>query len=143
MIIRLMNINDYENVFSLWTSTKGVGMRSLDDSKEGIQKFLERNPNTNFVAEIDNKIVGVILCGHDGRRAYIYHACVDINYRGNGIGNTMVETVLTSLEKEGINKAALVVFKNNDIGNPFWEAIGWEKREDLNYYNKSINNNNE
>jgi len=139
MEIRAMVIEDYENVYKLWTNTAGMGMRSLDDSQRGIDKFLKRNPTTNFVAIADGEIVGVILCGHDGRRGYIYHAAVDIPYRGRGIGTKLVEAVYEALEKEEITKVVLVVFKNNNIGNPFWKSIGWEERIDLNYYNKSIN----
>jgi len=139
MEIRKMTISDYEKVYELWTNTAGVGIRSLDDSREGIAKFLERNPNTNFIAIIDDAIIGVTLSGNDGRRGYIYHTAVDIKYRGNGIGKSLVNKALEALEKEGINKVALVVFKNNDIGNTFWDSIGFEERVDLNYRNKSIN----
>ena len=142
MKIQTMTINDYEDVYSLWTNTPGVGMRSVDDSKQGIEKFLNRNPTTNFVAVDDDKIVGVILSGHDGRRGYIYHTAVDIKFRGQGIGTKLLESVYGALEKEGVTKAALVVFTNNEIGNSFWKTKGFEKRIDLNYYNKSLNSEN-
>lgn len=137
-----MKISNYEDIFKLWTSTHGMGLRNLDDSKEGIDKFLRRNPTTNFIAEEDGKIVGSILCGHDGRRGYIYHTAVDMRYRGKGIGKKLVNSVINALKREGINKAALVVFTNNEVGNGFWRTMGWEKREDLNYYNLSFNKEN-
>ena len=142
MEIRLMSIEDYDKVYELWTNTKGMGMRSLDDSFEGIKRFLERNPTTNYVAQDDDKLVGVILCGHDGRRAYIYHTAVSPDYRRNGIGKALVNTVLEALKKEGINKAALVVFSSNELGNKFWQSVDFQKREDLFYRNISINENN-
>ncbi|WP_291573789.1 GNAT family N-acetyltransferase [Clostridium sp. UBA4548] len=142
MKIRLLAIEDYEKVYDLWTNTKDMGMRSLDDSYEGIERFLKRNPTTSFVAEKDNEVVGVILCGHDGRRGYIYHTAVNADYRRKGLGETLVNAALEALKKEGINKAALVVFSTNDVGNRFWESIGFEKREDLVYRNISINKNN-
>ena len=71
MIIRIMTIDDYEGVYKLWMSCAGMGLNNLDDSKEGIEKFLRRNPETCFVAEEDAEIVGVILSGNDGRRGYI------------------------------------------------------------------------
>ncbi|MDF2674541.1 MAG: ypeA, partial [Clostridiales bacterium] len=125
MKIQVMTIKDYEDVYSLWTNTPGVGIRSIDDSKPGIEKFLDRNPATSFVAVDDNKIVGVILCGHDGRRGYIYHTAVDIKYREQGIGTKLLEAVYAALKGEGINKAALIVFSNNGIGNSFWKSRGW------------------
>jgi ribosomal protein S18 acetylase RimI-like enzyme len=142
MEIRIMTIEDYESVYKLWSNTAGIGIRSLDDSREGISKFLLRNPTSNFVAVMNNEIVGVVLSGHDGRRGYIYHALVTADFRGQGIGKALTEAVYAALKEEGINKIGLVVFKNNEIGNPFWKSQGWEQRTDLNYYNKSINMNN-
>ncbi len=142
MEIKVMTIDDYEKVYQLWSNTSGMGLRSLDDSKMGISIFLLRNPTSNFVALINGEIVGIILCGHDGRRGYLYHTAVKSNYRGQGIGKALLEAVNYALEQEGINKAGLVVFKTNEIGNTFWQSQGWKERTDLNYYSKAINNNN-
>jgi len=142
MDIKTMTIDDYDDVYKLWTSEKSVGLRSLDDSKEGIRKFLNRNPDTCFTAAVDNKIIGCIMCGNDGRRAYIYHAMVHKDYRGNGIGKKMLDTAISALKKEGINKAALVVYAHNELGNRFWEREGFTTREDLVYRNKSLNEDN-
>lgn len=142
MNIRLMKITDYEVVYSLWSNTAGMGMRTLDDSQNGISKFLKRNPATSFVAEIDGEIVGVILCGHDGRRGYIYHTAVNTDYRKRGIGKALVETALLALRNEGINKVALVAFQTNDLGNAFWKALGFIERKDLVYRNFNLNDEN-
>lgn len=138
MKIRSMTIEDYEVVYQLWLSTPGMGLNSLDDSRDGIKKYLNRNPNTCLVAEKENLIVGVIMCGHDGRRGYIYHTAVTAAERGNGIGGALVRAALSALEEEGINKAALVVFSNNETGNSFWEKYGFTLRGDLIYRNKTI-----
>lgn len=138
MNIRLMTINDYEKVYQLWINTSGMGLNDMDDSYEGIEKYLQRNPKTCFVVENDKEIVGVIIAGHDGRRGYIYHTAVDKKYRKQGIGKQLMEYVLNALDDEGINKVALVVFLRNELGNCFWEKCGFEKREDLVYRTKSI-----
>lgn len=142
MEIKLMTIEDYDKVYQLWTNTQGMGMRSLDDSLEGIKKFLKRNPTTNYIAQVENKVIGVILCGHDGRRGYIYHTAVKIDYRGIGVGKDLVDVTLDALKKEGINKVALVAFGSNDLGNKFWQSLGFDKRNDLIYRNLSINEKN-
>nr|MDA3808986.1 N-acetyltransferase [Spirochaetaceae bacterium] len=136
--INTMTISDYDEVYGLWTKTSGIGLRSLDDSKEGIDKFLKRNPETNFVYRINDDIVGVILCGHDGRRGYIYHAAVDSSFRNQGIGKQLLDSVISSLEKEGIKKVALVAYIKNTVGNEFWKSSGFVNREDLTYRDKSI-----
>jgi len=134
-----MTIDDYEKVYELWKSCAGMGLNNLDDSKEGIEKFLERNPDTCFVADVDNNIVGVIIVGNDGRRGYIYHTAVCPQYRKQGIAKRLVDTAMTALQKIGINKAALVVFDRNEIGNDFWEKMGFTIRDDLIYRNKALN----
>lgn len=137
-MIRTMNIQDYDKVYRLWTSTEGLGLNVMDDSKDGIAAYLRRNPNTCFVAEDDGEIVGVILSGHDGRRGFIYHATVKNEYRGKGIGKKLVDAALNALEQEGIHKVALVAFEKNVQGNLFWEKAGFTVRNDLIYRNKNI-----
>ncbi|WP_281518129.1 GNAT family N-acetyltransferase [Thomasclavelia cocleata] len=139
MEMRLLKISDYQSVYNLWKNTSGMGLRSLDDSEEGIKRFLLRNPNTNFVAVIDKKIAGVIMAGNDGRRGYIYHLAVQNEYRRRGIASALVKECLMALRIEEINKVALVVFSDNTSGNNFWQKLGFIEREDLVYRNISIN----
>lgn len=138
MTIRTMTADDYDKVYQLWINTPGMGLNDLDDSKEGIEKYLKRNPNTCFVAIKEENIVGIIISGHDGRRGYIYHTAVALSERHQGIGRALLQAALNALEKDGINKAALVVFAHNETGNQFWEANGFTIRNDLIYRNKSI-----
>ena len=86
-----------------------------------------------------SSIVGGILCGHDGRRGCLYHVCVREDYRRLGIGKAMVVFCMNALKAEEINKVSLIAFTVNDIGNAFWNCIGWTKREDLNYYDFTLN----
>ena len=138
MGIRLMTIKDYPNVYDMWLSCKGMGFNNVDDSKDGIEKFLNRNPNTCFVAIENNIVVGAVIAGHDGRRGYIYHLAVNLDYRNKGIGSSLVNNVMNALEAEGINKVALLTFKRNEVANAFWEKQGFTNREDINYRNKQI-----
>ena len=138
MYIRPMVINDYKQVYSLWLNTPNMGLNNVDDSKEGIQKYLLRNPTTCFVAEQNKEIIGVILSGHDGRRGYIHHTAVLAKFQQQGIGARLVDAAMSALEKEGITKVALVVFEKNQNGNLFWEKLGFTARNDLVYRNKAV-----
>ena len=86
--------------------------------------------------------MGAILCGHDGRRGCLYHVCVREKNRMQGIGKAMVVFCMEALKKEQINKVSLIAFTKNDVGNAFWKQIGWTKREDLNYYDFVLNEEN-
>ncbi len=142
MQIRVMTIEDYEEVHALWMTIKGFAIRSVDDSREGVQRFIRRNPDTSVVAVEDGKIVGAILCGHDGRRGCLYHVCVHPDHRRRGIGKAMVVFCMNTLKKEEISKVSLIAFTANDIGNAFWNTIGWTRRQDLNYYDFVLNSEN-
>lgn len=141
MLIRRMLIDDYEELYQLWMSCAGMGLNNLDDSREGVERFLSRNPETCFVAEADNRLAGVIMAGHDGRRGYIYHTAVDPKYRSQKIASELVKSALSALAQLGINKVALVVFAKNEIGNAFWKKLGFNSRSDLIYRDKALADN--
>lgn len=136
--IRLMTGEDYPAVYQLWQSVPGMGLRSLDDTEQGLRRFLARNPTSCFVAEAAGKTAGAVLSGHDGRRGYIYHAAVGEAWRRRGIGRALVQAVTDALAGEGIAKIALVAYTSNEAGNRFWETAGFLRREDLVYRDKSI-----
>lgn len=138
--VKTMTIEDYEGLYALWKTIRGFGMRSIDDSREGVERFLRRNPTTSVVAaDGEGVIVGGILCGHDGRRGCLYHVCVREDWRRQGIGKAMVVHCMNALKAEQVNKVSLIAFTANDIGNAFWKCIGWTRREDLNYYDFTLN----
>ena len=143
MKIRIMTEKDYDALYELWMSISGFGIRSIDDSREGIGRFLRRNPTTSADAEgEDGSLVGSILCGHDGRTGYFYHVCVREDYRMHGIGKAMAAFCVEALKKEQINKVALIAFTENKVGNTFWQDIGWDERPDVNYYEFPLNSDN-
>ena len=139
---REMTPDDYDKVYELWMSIQGFGIRSIDDSREGVQRFLKRNPTTSVVAEQNGRIVGAILCGHDGRTGFFYHVCVASDYRQHGVGHRMVHFAMKALQAEGINKVSLIAFKSNEVGNEFWHNVGWVERSDVNYYDFVLNEEN-
>ena len=138
MDIRKMEEGDYDKVLALWMSCKGMGLNDVDDSREGISSVIERNPTTCLVAQEEGEIVGVILVGFDGRRAYVYHTAVHPSRRGLGIGRTLVESVIDVLAEMGVSKLSLVVFAHNEAGNAFWEHLGFHARTDLTYRDKAL-----
>ena len=139
MEYKVMTMAEYDKVWDLWMSCKNMGFNNVDDSREGIDKYLKRNPNTSFVAVEGDRVAGVILTGHDGRRGFIHHMAVAEDMRGQGIATELLNRALTALkEEEGITKVACLVFKYNEVGNAFWESQGFTVREDLNYRNRAL-----
>ena len=136
-----MTAGDYDAVRALWMTIRGFGIRALDDSREDVERFIERNPTTSVVARCGGKVVGSILCGSDGRQGALYHVCVAEKFRRQGIGTKMVAYCMQELKKMGVNKVALIAFESNDAGNAVGKKIGW-KQSNVNYYEFLLNEKN-
>ena len=128
--IKDFTIDSYEDVFALWQQCEGVGLGE-SDSKDNILLFLNRNPGMSFLAETENKLVGAVLAGHDGRRGYIHHLAVLPDHRKMGIGRMLVDNCLKVLKKAGILKCHIFIFNDNVNGQKFWKSIGWTHRNDI------------
>lgn len=138
MEYRIMKASDCDALHEVWKSTgqETNGAVTVDDTYEGLEKYLKRNPSTSFVAVDGGKIVACIMAGHDGRRGFFHHVSVMKEYQGKGVGKELVAHAMDALRAEGIRKVALVAFTDNDNGNGFWEHMGFTVREDLYYRNK-------
>ncbi|MFA7063781.1 MAG: GNAT family N-acetyltransferase [Methanomethylophilus sp.] len=131
-VCRQARPEDYEAVYRLWMDSGGIGVTSLEDSKEYFERFLQRNQATCFTAEADGRPVGIILCGNDGRSGHIYHLIVDPAFRGRGLARRLLQLSLEALRADGIGGADAVVFRENPA-NDFWEQEGFRDRPDLTY----------
>ncbi|MGR6980704.1 GNAT family N-acetyltransferase [Testudinibacter sp. P27/CKL/0425] len=136
--IRPMQISDYPQVAELWRNTPGMGMSAVDDSEQGIAAFLAFNPDLNFVALLEQRVVGVIMCGYDGRRATLYHMAVAQSQQGNGIGSALLRKLEQQFAAKNISRGRLLVFADNQSGNRFWAKHDWTRQDDLNYYSKAF-----
>lgn len=136
--IHEMDIKDYPEIYQLWEMSDQLGI-GKSDSRFRIEQFLKRNPGMSYVAWKDDKIVGTVLCGHDGRRGYIHHLMVHPDYRRKGIGQSLVSRCMYALTRIGIQKVHLFVYEDNEGGIKFWESLGWKKRVELTMMSQDIN----
>ena len=134
---REMTIRDYDRVIALWQKTPGLGLSNAD-SRERIHFFLERNPELSFICEEGGQIIGTILCGHDGRRGYIYHLAVNEAFRKHGIGRQLTQKSLDTLRRMGIDRCHLFVYRDNEEAQMFYERAGWQKRTTLDIFSTDI-----
>jgi ribosomal protein S18 acetylase RimI-like enzyme len=121
---------DYDEILALWQACEGVGLTPAE-TREAIESFLVRNPGLSLVARRDGRIVGAVLCGHDGRRGYLYHLAVARDYRKQGLARSIVAACLSRLGSVGIRRATIFVYGRNEPGRHFWRRVGWHDRTDL------------
>jgi ribosomal protein S18 acetylase RimI-like enzyme len=125
IVTREFSIDDYDAALALWHRVEGLEVAEGDD-KEGVAQFVERNPGLSRVATDGSAVVGVVMCGHDGRRGHIYHLAVDPAYRRYGVGKRLVQECLDGLRQAGVMRAIILVDDNNLGGAEFWKRAGWE-----------------
>lgn len=128
--IRNMDFDDYAGALKLWKSLPGLGLSSADE-QDAFNHFLEKNPNTCFIAKDGSKIIGTVLGGSDGRRGYLYHLAVHRNYQRIGLGRQLSEKCLSALKSQGLQKSHIFVISSNQEGLRFWEKLGWLLRKDI------------
>lgn len=133
MNYRTMELRDYDRVIALWQHCQGVSLRDAD-SREGIARYLERNPNLSFIAEDQGEVIGTIMAGHDGKRGYIQHLAVCDSQRQQGIGSHLVEICIEALKDEGIVKSHVHVLSDNQLGRNFWLHQDWLPRDEIVMY---------
>lgn len=138
MIVKELTIDRYDDLLAIWQRTSGISLRDAD-SRPATERYLQRNPGLSFIAEIDGRIIGCAMCGHDGRRGYLQHVVVDPAYRNRGIAQNLVSRCLAALEREGIFKTHLDVFAANTTAQEYWTKCGWIRRDDI--YRYSITQN--
>ena len=125
-----MTISDYDEVFAMWQITTKRALSNAD-SRENIAFYLDRNPGMSQVAVADGKIIGTVLCGHDGRRGFIHHMAVMPECRRHQIGMRLAKRAVESLHDAGIAKTHIFCYTDNIQGQSFWKAMGWERRDDV------------
>jgi ribosomal protein S18 acetylase RimI-like enzyme len=130
IIIRRFCIEEYDAVLALWRHSEGVGLNE-SDTRAAIAAFLRRNPRLSFVAEKQRRIIGAVLCGHDGRRGYLHHLAVSKRHRRQGIGRQLVGACLAKLHRAGIHKCSIFLFACNVAGRKFWQRMGWNSRTEI------------
>jgi N-acetylglutamate synthase len=119
-------IGDYSAALELWERVEGLEIAEGDD-RENVACFLARNPELSRVATDGATIIGVALCGHDGRRGYIYHLAVDPAYQARGLGKRLMNECLDGLRRAGLKRALILVANDNPRGRKFWQQHGWEE----------------
>ncbi|HEX6807323.1 MAG TPA: GNAT family N-acetyltransferase [Gemmatimonadaceae bacterium] len=128
--IRAFESRDIPEAVALWRAADGVVLRDADEAAP-LREYLQRHAASSFVAVSGSRVIGTVLCGHDGRRGYLYHLTVEHTHRGRGIGRALATRALDALRHDGIEKCHLMVVSENAEAREFWSALGWQMRSDV------------
>ncbi len=137
LVVRPMESRDLPGVLQLWERTEGIS----HDASEGVgalERFLRRNPGLSAVARHGGEVVGAVLCGHDGRRAYLARMAVAPDHRRRGLGRQMVQLCLEALRHEGIDRCNLLIYDDNQAARDFWARLGWELNDSVRFMTRKL-----
>ena len=135
MLIRTVDIADYEALTAFWQTVPGV--RLVDaDSHPAIDRYLRRNPGMSFLAEDKDEIVGSVFTGHDGRRGYLFHFAVAPNYRDFKLARELLKRSFEALQAEGISRCFGFILSGNDRAHTLAELTGWEPVTEFDVYSQ-------
>lgn len=129
MQIKKFTMESYKTVLNLWKKS-GIHVGS-SDTKEQLEKMLQRNPNLFLIGMVDDRIIGVVIGGFDGRRGYVHHLAIDPDYQRKGYGKKLMRDLLNEFREMGVHKIHLFIEKYNEDVVEFYENKGWEIRDDL------------
>ncbi len=135
--IRDFTMEYHDGALALWRRDTHIGLSSAD-SREAMEAFLRRNNGLSKVMICEGRLIGAVLCGHDGRRGYVHHLYVEPDHRRDGMATLLVDACLDNLRQDGIQKCHLFIFKDNEVGKRFWAGTLWKKRDDIEVFSRDI-----
>ena len=140
ILIDSIKDSDYPKLINLWQVAGNITVRQTD-TPEVLARFLYRNPTCSYGAYLGTRLIGAVLAGHDGWRGYLYHMAVKPGFRERAIGSRLVNAAISAIKNEGIEKIHCLVHCDNFIAQQFWEACGFELRDDVFDYSFTLQNN--
>jgi len=134
---RVMDEGDIKGARNLWKSEPFLGVTD-SDSEERLAAYLNSNRGLSFVAYDGDRLVGTILAGHDSRRSFINHLCVDERYRRMGIATKLVELCEKALADELPLRSYVMVYRDNEKAVEFWAERGYQLDQSLLVMKRSL-----
>jgi ribosomal protein S18 acetylase RimI-like enzyme len=117
-------MDDYPVVHVLW-QRGGLWMRPSDGPEATLLK-LTRDPGLFLVARnAGGRVVGTVMGGWDGRRAYIYHLAVAPELQRQGIADALMDELEERFRALGALKAKLQILVENETSKAFFAHRGY------------------
>ena len=130
------SMDDYAVVHVLW-QRGDLWMRPSDGPEATLLK-LTRDPGLFLVARSDGRVVGTVMGGWDGRRAYVYHLAVAPERRRQGIADALMDELEERFRALGAVKAKLQILVDNDVSRAFFAHRGYLLETDCEPWGKEL-----
>ena len=133
--LKTPSIEEYEDILELWDEA-GLPYKPMGrDTRENIERELEEQPEYWIGAYDEDLLVGIVFGTDDGRKGWVNRLAVAEEYRGRGIGRTLVEELERVFENKGFKIWAALIEPDNPEAMDFFEHLGFEDKN-IKYYSK-------
>jgi ribosomal protein S18 acetylase RimI-like enzyme len=126
--IRAATSADIDSVLVVWAEARSRAAQTPDDPV-AVQQLLDRDPGALLVAEMNDKVVGVLIAGWDGWRGNVYRLAVLPPYRRQGIARQLVEAGHERVRAQGGRRVTALVGGEEGAAHRLWRAVGYQRDE--------------
>lgn len=136
--VQELDISSYDDIISVWKQC-GLPLKPMGrDSRESIDEQI-RSGRCRFIgANLDDKLVGIVLATHDGRKGWINRLAVLPYHRTKGIARMLVSSAEKWLKDQGIGIFACLIEGYNSTSFEVFERLGYMEFEGVKYFTKRL-----
>ena len=134
--VRTAEAEDYDAIAAVWLA---AGLPAKLRGRDGREAFIEQLgcfPTSYLVAEIDDRVVGVVLGTHDRRKGWINRLAVPPESRRRGIAARLITSCEDALRAEGIEIIAVLIEEGNEASIRAFGHAGYRNDVPARYFRK-------
>jgi GNAT superfamily N-acetyltransferase len=130
---------DYGAVVGLWRQAGLPVKLAGRDSREQFAAQMAGDLQIVLGIWDCDRLVGVVLTTHDGRKGWINRLAVHPDYRRQGLGRLLIEAAEQVLHDQGLSIIAALIEDANTASRTLFEQAGYEDYPGLHYVSKREN----
>jgi ribosomal protein S18 acetylase RimI-like enzyme len=123
--------HDIPEVIALWHRCGST--RPWNDPSVDIALARRGEHSTVLLGRQSGALVASVMVGHDGHRGWVYYVTVDPDRRYEGFGRAIMNAAEEWLRARGILKLQLMVRKDNQKVQAFYQSIGYYNQETVTF----------
>jgi len=136
MEFKKLKFGDYDSIIEVWKRS-GLPTKKLGrDSRENIQEQMKDDHLLFLGAFENNKLIGVIIVNHAGRKGWINRLAVLPEFQRKGVASKLIKYGENWLREKGIKIYATLIEDYNDSSKKLFKKMGYVFHKDIFYYSK-------
>jgi ribosomal protein S18 acetylase RimI-like enzyme len=133
--LQIADLKDLEAIVGL---SRQIFNDDYEDAKSFVTKSLTADFRTQYIAILDDKLVGMGAVSFEGDEALICGLVISVQHRGKGLGKELLNLLLKEIKKKDIKNVTIEVDSSNNNAFQLYLKCGFEVETSYDYYRKPI-----